>query len=47
PPLPAGRISALEALDIWKRRFAEEGVPEPASSSHYIIAHLLGAKTVS
>lgn len=47
PPLPAGRITALEALDIWKRHFTVEGVPEPGSSSNYIIAHLLGAKTVS
>lgn len=47
PPLPAGRITALEALDIWKRHFILEGVPEPESSSNYVIAHLLGAKTVS
>lgn len=47
PPLPAGRITTLEALDIWKRHFIVKGVPEPEHSSNYIIAHLIGAKTVS
>lgn len=47
PPLPEGRITTLEALDIWKRHFIVKGVSEPEHSSSYIIAHVLGAKTVS
>lgn len=47
PALPAGRITALQAVDLWKRHFEERGVTEPDHSSHYILAHLLGAKTVS
>ncbi|XP_008406870.1 MTRF1L release factor glutamine methyltransferase isoform X1 [Poecilia reticulata] len=46
PALPAGRITALQALDVWKRHFVENGVTEPEQSSQYIIAHLLGAKTI-
>ncbi|MED6268584.1 hypothetical protein CHARACLAT_023935 [Characodon lateralis] len=46
PALPAGRITALQALDVWKRHFEEKGVTEPEHSSQYIIAHLLGAKTM-
>uniref|UniRef100_A0A3Q3WY21 peptide chain release factor N(5)-glutamine methyltransferase n=1 Tax=Mola mola TaxID=94237 RepID=A0A3Q3WY21_MOLML len=47
PPLPPGRITALQAVDIWRRRFIERGVTEPEHSANYIVAHLLGAKTVS
>uniref|UniRef100_A0A672GLT2 peptide chain release factor N(5)-glutamine methyltransferase n=1 Tax=Salarias fasciatus TaxID=181472 RepID=A0A672GLT2_SALFA len=46
PALPAGRITALQAVEFWKRHFAERGVSEPDQSSQYIIAHLLGAKTI-
>ncbi|XP_044071756.1 MTRF1L release factor glutamine methyltransferase isoform X4 [Siniperca chuatsi] len=46
PALPAGRITALQAVDLWSRHFAEKGVTEPDHSSHYIIAYLLGAKTI-
>ncbi|XP_032369796.1 MTRF1L release factor glutamine methyltransferase isoform X1 [Etheostoma spectabile] len=46
PALPAGGITALEAVNLWKRHFAERGVTEPDHSSHYIIAHLFGAKTL-
>ncbi|KAE8298433.1 HemK methyltransferase family member 1 [Larimichthys crocea] len=46
PALPAGRITARQAVDVWKRHFEERGVTEPDNSSHYIIAHLLGAKTI-
>ncbi|XP_047203300.1 MTRF1L release factor glutamine methyltransferase [Girardinichthys multiradiatus] len=46
PALPAGRITALQALDVWKTHFEEKGVTEPEHSSQYIIAHLLGAKTI-
>ncbi|KAM3620991.1 uncharacterized protein V6R79_004560 [Siganus canaliculatus] len=46
PALPAGRITALQALGIWKRHFVEKGVTEPDHSSYYILAYLLGAKTI-
>uniref|UniRef100_A0A3Q3WBP1 peptide chain release factor N(5)-glutamine methyltransferase n=1 Tax=Mola mola TaxID=94237 RepID=A0A3Q3WBP1_MOLML len=46
PPLPPGRITALQAVDIWRRRFIERGVTEPEHSANYIVAHLLGAKTI-
>ncbi|XP_037629463.1 MTRF1L release factor glutamine methyltransferase [Sebastes umbrosus] len=46
PAVPAGRITALQAVDLWKRHFAERGVTEPDHSSLYIIAHLFGAKTI-
>ncbi|XP_026205222.1 MTRF1L release factor glutamine methyltransferase isoform X2 [Anabas testudineus] len=46
PALPPGRITALQAVDLWRRHFEERGVTEPGHSSRYIIAHLLGAKTV-
>ncbi|XP_073324886.1 MTRF1L release factor glutamine methyltransferase [Pagrus major] len=46
PALPAGRITALQAVDLWRRHFVERGVAEPDHSTHYIIAHLLGAKTL-
>uniref|UniRef100_A0A1A8NA63 peptide chain release factor N(5)-glutamine methyltransferase n=1 Tax=Nothobranchius rachovii TaxID=451742 RepID=A0A1A8NA63_9TELE len=43
--LPSGRITALQAMDVWAKHFEEEGVIEPEQSSQFIIAHLLGAKT--
>ncbi|KAM3878016.1 MTRF1L release factor glutamine methyltransferase [Diretmus argenteus] len=46
PVLPAASITALEALDLWKRHFEERGVAEPDLSSQSIMAHLLGAKTI-
>ncbi|CAN9511998.1 unnamed protein product [Ophioblennius macclurei] len=46
PALPVGRITALQAVEFWKRHFEETGVSEPDQSSQYIIAHLLGAKTI-
>ncbi|KAG7244717.1 hypothetical protein INR49_029736 [Caranx melampygus] len=46
PALPAGRITALQAMDLWRRHFEERGVTEPDHSSHYIVAHVLGAKTI-
>ncbi|XP_035517831.1 MTRF1L release factor glutamine methyltransferase [Morone saxatilis] len=46
PALPAGRITALQAVDLWKKHFVKRGVTEPDHSSHYILAHLLGAKTI-
>ncbi|KAM9362171.1 LOW QUALITY PROTEIN: MTRF1L release factor glutamine methyltransferase [Symphorus nematophorus] len=46
PAKPAGRITALQAVDLWRRHFVERGVTEPDHSSHYIMAYLLGAKTI-
>ncbi|XP_028302040.1 MTRF1L release factor glutamine methyltransferase isoform X2 [Gouania willdenowi] len=46
PALPAASITALQAVDLWRRCFEQRGVTEPRMSSHYIIAHLLGAKTI-
>lgn len=47
PALPAGCITALQAVDFWTKQFEGKGVTEPELSSRYIIAYLLGAKTVS
>ncbi|KAI3369384.1 hypothetical protein L3Q82_007625 [Scortum barcoo] len=46
PAFPAGQITALQAVDLWTRHFAERGVTEPEHSSQHIIAYLLGAKTI-
>ncbi|XP_008287611.1 MTRF1L release factor glutamine methyltransferase [Stegastes partitus] len=46
PALPAGRITALQAVELWRRHFEERGVTEPHLSSQYIVAHLLRAKTI-
>ncbi|KAM9859922.1 MTRF1L release factor glutamine methyltransferase [Aulostomus maculatus] len=46
PAFPASRITALQALELWKRIFEEKGVSEPRHSSQYIVAHLLGSKTI-
>ncbi|CAG5980033.1 unnamed protein product [Menidia menidia] len=46
PALPALPITAAQALELWRRHFEERGVTEPEQSSQYIIAHLLGAKTI-
>ncbi|XP_037304060.2 MTRF1L release factor glutamine methyltransferase [Pungitius pungitius] len=46
PAIPTGRITALQAVDLWKNHFAERGVMEPDHSSRHIIAYLLGAKTI-
>ncbi|CAL8337451.1 unnamed protein product [Lota lota] len=39
-------MTAFQALNLWRRYFEERGVAEPAHSSQYIVAHLLGAKTI-
>lgn len=46
PPFPAGQITVLQALATWREHFIQSGVTEPDHSSQYIVAHLLGAKTV-
>lgn len=46
PVLPVDTITALQAVNLWKQYFLEKGVSEPDYSSKYIIAHVLGAKTI-
>lgn len=46
PPIPGASMTAFQALDLWRRYFEERGVAEPDHSSQYIVAHLLGAKTI-
>ncbi|XP_061640368.1 MTRF1L release factor glutamine methyltransferase isoform X2 [Phyllopteryx taeniolatus] len=43
---PSGRINARQAADIWRKCFEANGVTEPDLSCQYIIAHVLGAKTI-
>ncbi|XP_040060251.1 MTRF1L release factor glutamine methyltransferase isoform X2 [Gasterosteus aculeatus] len=47
PAIPAGRITALQAVDLWTNHFVERGVMEPDHSSLHILAYLLGAKTIN
>uniref|UniRef100_A0A8C2WBV3 peptide chain release factor N(5)-glutamine methyltransferase n=1 Tax=Cyclopterus lumpus TaxID=8103 RepID=A0A8C2WBV3_CYCLU len=45
--LPCGAyMQPLQAVDLWKNHFTERGVMEPDHSSLYIMAYLLGAKTI-
>ncbi|XP_041639623.1 MTRF1L release factor glutamine methyltransferase [Cheilinus undulatus] len=46
PAFPADPITALQAAHLWRKHFEEMGVTEPDHSSNYIIAYLLGAKTI-
>ncbi|XP_066553779.1 MTRF1L release factor glutamine methyltransferase [Amia ocellicauda] len=48
PPLPSvGRPTVEGCVALWEGLFHERGVPEPRLSSEYIIAHILGAKTLA
>ncbi|XP_021517755.1 MTRF1L release factor glutamine methyltransferase isoform X1 [Meriones unguiculatus] len=42
----AGLLSATEMVSHWTRVFEERGIPEARESCEYIVAHVLGAKTV-
>ncbi|XP_018617791.1 MTRF1L release factor glutamine methyltransferase [Scleropages formosus] len=42
----ACRLSVQQAMDLWRQMFERSGVSEPALSSQYIIAHVMGAKTI-
>lgn len=42
----AGLLSAAELVNEWTAVFEKEGIPEARESSEYIVAHVLGAKTV-
>ncbi|XP_024271812.1 MTRF1L release factor glutamine methyltransferase isoform X1 [Oncorhynchus tshawytscha] len=47
PALPtASRLTVEQAVKLWTGHFQQRGVSEPHLSSQYIIAHLLGAKTL-
>lgn len=46
PALPVDRLTPLQAVKLWRQHFQENGVSEPDHSSQYIIAHVLGAKTI-
>lgn len=47
PRLPPARLlSATELVSHWTVVFEKRGIPEARESSEYIVAHVLGAKTV-
>lgn len=47
PHLPlAGSLNATELVSHWTAIFEKRGIPEAQASSEYIVAHVLGAKTV-
>lgn len=41
-----GVLSATGVVSHWTQVFEEKGIPEARESSEYIVAHVLGAKTV-
>ncbi|XP_058844216.1 MTRF1L release factor glutamine methyltransferase-like isoform X2 [Acipenser ruthenus] len=43
---PARPLGADECVSLWEQLFSERGVSEPRLSSEYIVAHVLGAKTM-
>ncbi|KAM9482089.1 MTRF1L release factor glutamine methyltransferase isoform 1-T1 [Clarias gariepinus] len=45
PPVDCG-VTAEQAVRVWAQCFQEHGISEPLLSSHYIIAHVLGKKTL-
>lgn len=42
----SGRLNATEVVNHWTQVFEQRGIPEARESSEYIVAHVLGAKTV-
>ncbi|KAI1893023.1 hypothetical protein AGOR_G00139610 [Albula goreensis] len=44
---PVVRLSVQDATALWERQFRQSGVSEPSLSSQYIMAHVLGAKTMA
>lgn len=46
PHLPQAGLSATELVSQWTAVFEKGGIPEARESSEYIVAHVLGAKTV-
>ncbi|KAG7326443.1 hypothetical protein KOW79_009844 [Hemibagrus wyckioides] len=45
PPVDCG-VTAEQAVNVWTQCFQQHGISEPLLSSHYIIAHVLGKKTL-
>ncbi|XP_041081388.1 uncharacterized protein LOC121298351 [Polyodon spathula] len=43
---PARPLGADECVSLWEQLFCERAVSEPRLSSEYIVAHVLGAKTI-
>ncbi|KAK6480844.1 MTRF1L release factor glutamine methyltransferase-like isoform X3 [Huso huso] len=43
---PARPLGADKCVSLWEQLFSERGVSEPRLSSEYIVAHVLGAKTI-
>lgn len=43
---PDGSLNATELVSHWTAVFEKRGIPEAQESSEYIVAHVLGAKTV-
>ncbi|GAA6092112.1 MTRF1L release factor glutamine methyltransferase isoform X1 [Tachysurus ichikawai] len=39
-------VTAEQAVNVWTQYFQQHGISEPLLSSHYIIAHVLGKKTL-
>ena len=46
PHQPPAGLSATKVVSHWTAVFEEKGIPEARESSEYIVAHVLGAKTV-
>lgn len=47
PHLPlSGSLNATDLVSHWTAVFEKRGIPEAQASSEYIVAHVLGAKTV-
>ncbi|XP_027002501.2 MTRF1L release factor glutamine methyltransferase isoform X1 [Tachysurus fulvidraco] len=47
PASPADcEVTAEQAVNVWTQYFQQHGISEPLLSSHYIIAHVLGKKTL-
>ncbi|XP_064154476.1 MTRF1L release factor glutamine methyltransferase isoform X1 [Anguilla rostrata] len=44
---PISRLNVQQATVLWEQQFRQCGVPEPCLSSQYIMAHILGAKTMA
>ncbi|XP_061114837.1 MTRF1L release factor glutamine methyltransferase [Conger conger] len=44
---PVSHLNVQQATAIWEQRFRGCGVSEPYLSSQYIMAHILGAKTMA
>ncbi|KAJ8257384.1 hypothetical protein GJAV_G00185030 [Gymnothorax javanicus] len=44
---PISQLNVQQAVALWEQRFQQCGVSEPCLSSQYIMAHILGAKTMA